>query len=225
MKSTANWIESFVRLQIEVLKTPLPKAAKDLECSVSTLQAYCKTYGIRPQIGGPRKTWPIDKIRHWVEVEGRTHKWVGAQIGCTSSHVGRICRKNGIKTQRSGPRSGEGHPEWKGGRILISGYWYIYSPDHPNRTKQNRVAEHRLVMEKKIERYLTRKEVVHHLDGNTQNNDPENLMLFRSNAEHLKIDLKGRVPNWTPEGYQKMLEAAQRKTIRAKLKRDGCQHK
>ena len=36
-------------------------------------------------------------------------------------------------------------------RIFISGYWYLYKPNHPNAIKRGRyVAEHRWVLEQKI---------------------------------------------------------------------------
>ncbi len=34
-------------------------------------------------------------------------------------------------------------------------------------------------------RKLRKKEVVHHIDGNPENNDPNNLAIFATNAEHL----------------------------------------
>lgn len=46
------------------------------------------------------------------------------------------------------------------------------------------VHEHRIVMEHKLGRKLRLGEVVHHIDGNKRNNDPNNLMLFASQAEH-----------------------------------------
>jgi hypothetical protein len=110
-------------------------------------------------------------------------------------------------TQRPGPRDGSRHPNWKGGRILIGGYWYIYTPDHPYATKLHRVAEHRLVIEKQLGRYLESYEVVHHIDGNPQNNIPSNLMLFPSNANHLKAELRGKCPKWTPDGFARMAKA------------------
>jgi hypothetical protein len=59
-------------------------------------------------------------------------------------------------------------------------------------------------MEEKLGRYLLRSEVVHHIDGNPQNNHPDNLMVFQTNALHLKDELTGKVPNWTPEGFANM---------------------
>lgn len=46
------------------------------------------------------------------------------------------------------------------------------------------VHEHRIIAEKKIGRKLKKGEVVHHIDGNKRNNDPNNLMVFSSQAEH-----------------------------------------
>lgn len=43
---------------------------------------------------------------------------------------------------------------------------------------------HRVVAELLLGRKLKRGEVVHHIDGNKQNNDRENLMVFSSQAEH-----------------------------------------
>lgn len=75
---------------------------------------------------------------------------------------------------------------WKGGRIKLCGYWYVNVPNHPSNKTNNYIAEHRLVMEKHIGRYLLAEESVHHINGIKTNNRIENLMLFPSESEHQK---------------------------------------
>ena len=87
--------------------------------------------------------------------------------------------------------NGEDNHNWRGGRrIDKNGYVLIYSPDHPNRDKNNLVREHRLVMEAVLRRYLSPSEIVHHRDGNRQNNHRTNLQLTTQKA-HNKIHHKG----------------------------------
>lgn len=171
--------------------------------------------------------YPVDKIRRWIEIEGKTQQWIADHLAktldsrCSAKLLYKVCKKHGIKCQRTGPRAAEGHPEWKGGRIVGKhGYVKIYCPDHPtcvlvNESRKARANggyypkakyawEHRLVMEKHLGRFLLPGEVVHHLNGVKDDNRLENLMLFQSNGEHLKIDLAGRCPNWTPGGKERL---------------------
>jgi hypothetical protein len=82
-------------------------------------------------------------------------------------------------------QKGENNPAYNGGKYKCNGYYIVFVPEHPF-ASDNTVLEHRLVMEKKLGRYLTSEEVVHHIDRNKLNNDINNLMLFPSNSEHLK---------------------------------------
>lgn len=84
------------------------------------------------------------------------------------------------------------NPNWKNGRYLtIPGYVYIRVCDnHPYKNKQGYIAEHRLVMESKLGRYLNSKEVVHHINGIKNDNRIQNLMLFANQSDHIKFHKK-----------------------------------
>jgi endogenous inhibitor of DNA gyrase (YacG/DUF329 family) len=85
-------------------------------------------------------------------------------------------------------QKGEANPSFSGGRHFDAyGYVKVLAPDHPNADVRGYVSEHRLKMERKIGRFLTDAEVVHHIDGDTSNNDPSNLELFPSHSEHMRV--------------------------------------
>lgn len=69
----------------------------------------------------------------------------------------------------------------------------------------NRIAEHRLVMEKHLGRKLTSEDIVHHIDGNKLNNDISNLCLT-TRADHIE------------EHREELLEALRLKNVQPKRK-------
>lgn len=158
----------------------------------------------------PAKLSPTDAevttLRHLIEVECLQQRLVSDRMSWPIRRVERLVKRLGLQTQRTGPRSGPGHTNWKGGRIVDKdGYVLLWTPGHPNARKHTHyVFEHRLVMEEKLGRYLEPDEVVHHRNRDRQDNDPANLSLFASNAAHLRHELTGRVPKWTPEGMEKL---------------------
>lgn len=70
-----------------------------------------------------------------------------------------------------------------GKNIDSDGYVRIYSPTHPYKQSNGYVVEHRLVIEKKIKRFLIKGEVVHHINGIKNDNRIENLVLM-THAQH-----------------------------------------
>lgn len=68
----------------------------------------------------------------------------------------------------------------------------VYAPGHPSAGIRKYAFEHRLVMEKKLGRRLKPNEIVHHVDGDVKNNNPVNLELFNSQAEHLRFHWQKR---------------------------------
>lgn len=70
------------------------------------------------------------------------------------------------------------------------GYIEVYSPNHPYRNIRNSVLQHRLVMEKKLGRYLTKDERVHHVNSIKDDNRIKNLQLLKNQSEHIKYEYK-----------------------------------
>ncbi len=79
----------------------------------------------------------------------------------------------------------EGNPRWKpiGSKRMSHGYILIKIAEH------QWVKEEWLVAEKMIGRKLYRDEIVHHINGNKNDNRPENLKVMTA-GEHKKLHLK-----------------------------------
>lgn len=130
---------------------------------------------------------------------GKTMDQICAELRSCRSTIIRVLREAGVASRpKTRDWSGDKNPKWNGGVLTHEkGYKYIYLPDHPDAIRMGYVFEHRLVMEKKLGRRLSKKEVVHHINGVVTDNRPENLEIFSSNAEHLKATLTG-VPHKNP---------------------------
>lgn len=89
-----------------------------------------------------------------------------------------------MKKSKLGKYSGNKNPNWKGGKTITShGYVNIFKPNHPFANCRGYVYEHRLVVEKKIGRFLNKAEAVHHIKNKTENN-PKYLIAFINNSVH-----------------------------------------
>lgn len=115
------------------------------------------------------------------------------------------CSMSCRNTHYSVIRRGENNFKWKGGRTTSNGYIYILNPSHPNASIKGYVAEHRFVMEKKIGRYLTREEVVHHINHNKTDNRSENLELLDTQSPHASLHMKEFVKSRNRDDYGKFL--------------------
>lgn len=99
--------------------------------------------------------------------------------------------KQKMSLAKKGKVIGDKNSNWKGGKSFVKGYIRVYSPTHLYSIK-NYVLEHRLIAEQFLGRFLTKEEVIHHLDENKKNNKPENLLYFKTNGEHLSFHNKIR---------------------------------
>lgn len=79
------------------------------------------------------------------------------------------------------------------GLTLVDKYLFVYLPFHPNAigSKKLYFPLHRLMMEWKLGRRLTKEEIVHHKDGDPFNNHPDNLEILAADI-HNKITAAAR---------------------------------
>lgn len=157
--------------------------------------------------------------------QGMTAGQMADVLDVNPETIRKFARKRDIQI-RPEDMSGENHPCWNGGTTLDrSGYLLVRVPKDGEfgyliRAIQKRskagsdpngyAPAHRIEMHKKLGRALVKGEVVDHIDGDVRNNAPSNLRVFASNAEHLRATLKGKCPNWTPEGWAKMCSSKPR---------------
>lgn len=147
----------------------------------------------------------IEYLKILTPLTGLSSSEMSRQTGLGVKQIQKILLRYNLPRLKVGGQKGSKNQDWKGGkRIDKDGYVLCLKPDHPN-NRNGYVREHRLVMEKYLGRYLTDTEVVHHKNAVKTDNRIENLELFQRNGEHLKKELKGKVPNWSAENKEKLL--------------------
>jgi HNH endonuclease len=77
------------------------------------------------------------------------------------------------------------------------GHWFVQH-------NGERRALHRVIVEQREQRRLASDEIVHHVDGDPLNNNPENLIIL-SRGEHMRIHVRNR-RRWTAEEKARTLE-------------------
>lgn len=125
-------------------------------------------------------------------IHGHNKSRLGKKLSKETIHKIKIARakqtfSTETKRKMSLSKKGKKNHFWNGGSYkTVNGYVFIYKPNHPFANNDGYVYEHRLVMEKHLERYLTKQEVVHHANGKKHDNRIENLKLFPNNSDHIK---------------------------------------
>lgn len=168
--------------------------------------------GFSPNISDKCKNPEKIKQVAALAAEGFYSKEIAEKLNVSAKSIQKIFRYYDFpRLHNVAPPLREERIGWKGGLKVMKGYEYSRTPGHPHGSKYGSyVAVHRLVVEKHLNRYLLPTEVVDHIDGNTRNNNIENLRVFESNAEHLRVTLKGKRPNWSEDGKRRISEAASR---------------
>lgn len=205
--------EAFRRLYVD-LQWTVDELEREYGCSQRVVYRWLQEAGIPRRKRGALNIRHLDaeNVRRLYYDENMSVEEVAVALKASERVVENCMNSHGMKRRKRGPRDAEHHGSWNGGWTTDkSGYILIFQPDHPDARSTGYVPEHRLVMEKKLGRRLTRQEVVHHKDRNKKNNDPENLELFAKNPDHLRHELTGKCPKWTEDGKRRIQEGVRRK--------------
>ena len=78
-------------------------------------------------------------------------------------------------------------------QIRTYGYHVRYVPSHPKASSAGDIPEHILIAERALGRYMPDGVEVHHVDGNTMNNAPSNLVICQDKAYHKLLHVRARI--------------------------------
>jgi len=141
-----------------------------------------------------------------IVVKGQRKGWITLQ--CEDCGIIRTVRRNTAILAKaehpcracSNKRNGVlklGRPSWNAGKrfepkklgseyINRFGYVMVYMGRYGRKDKY--LLKHRMVAEQMLGRPLNEGELVHHIDGNKTNNEPENLFVCRDMSHHREIN-------------------------------------
>jgi len=149
-------------------------------CSAQSVSNYLYSLGVKTNTrvinNKIRRKWPQ------LYLDGLSYEDISKKFKCANMTVYNYIKKSGIKT-RSNRESHTG----KGAGFRVDAIGYVRCTRKGENCGK---FMHRLIFEKHLCRSLTKKEVIHHIDGDKANNDIKNLMLFSCQAEHRKFHKK-----------------------------------
>lgn len=157
--------------------------AAEYGCTVQTIGNAIRRVGGRNRPGGRPSNWTPERTAKLVSEykAGASIETLAAKYRITTGAMRQKLRRANALDPARRRSSGELHPYWKGGRIVVDDYVFLRpSPGDlaycvPNGAGY--VAEHRLVVGRSLGRPLLRTETVHHKNGLRHDNRLENLQL------------------------------------------------
>lgn len=178
----------FQRQEARKAGRPLPgrkHTGEDKPCEICGETIYVKVW--QAKIGQGRFC-SRDCFNVWQARDSRslTCDWCGEPFQVRPSSPSRFCSWD---CQVEGKRTKALDREHNGRRVQLRnpGYIYVWEPDHPKAFMYDGwYPEHRLVVEKQIGRVLETEEIIHHKDGQKDNNAPDNLQLV-TKTEHQEL--------------------------------------
>lgn len=153
---------------------------------------------LKEMLGWYKQGWSCQEIADWLGGKAWDAYWkqhLGQPYRPSQKIVNKVMKRHLGDAMRPTGARGNRNGNWNGGTRKDGEYVLVLCPSHPYARVSGYVCEHRLVMEEMLGRLLEPDEVVHHIDDDPSNNEPENLMLFQNNAVHISTTMKGKVPS------------------------------
>jgi transposase len=163
----------------------ISEIAKVIGCKRSTLRYFLVGRHQRPGKKTVASTIPSRRKEKIISLyrQGMSRNYLGKKFNLTWPVISALLAESGTTVTDGRKRFGPEHPNYRGGRhARKDGYVFVWiAPDDEFAEMRNcrgRVAEHRIVMARKLGRPLLKRERVHHKNGDKQDNREENLELW-----------------------------------------------
>ena len=193
-KASSITKEEIQNVYFENNEATMESAAKELNCSRNTLTKALRRYDLvsKSRTRNFHKQSAIPKLadKEWLknQIQTKSLSKIADELGTTVGNVSDRVGRYGFRQKDRSAATKDGiRKSLLTGRVETNiHYVHLHLPNHPFATKNGSILEHRIMIENKIGRYLTKDEVVHHINGIKNDNRIENLLLCNVHA-HKKI--------------------------------------
>lgn len=174
--------------QLHAQGVSIGKLAQQFGVDRSTITRRLHSLGVETDRRRFQEDVDIDELRRLV-AERWSRRALIEHFHVSQGTLANIMRRHGLSTKdRKRTYRGTQHHLWQGGRHLnTQGYWMVPAPEgheHNGMTGgRGYVLEHRLLMAQALGRPLERWEIVHHRNGDRQDNRLTNLELCLKGAK------------------------------------------